>query len=121
MERSGAADDPQREQEHREKGEEHVEGDGLAESDAVWKDAAESAEEIFEYWLHRGCRRDYTVSDGQSCEISRTGSLGRGFQPKLGVVRDAADTDVACRFWWRRVNFADDWRELRDLRRAGGI
>ena len=64
VERGGAADDAQREEEHREKGEEHVESDGLAESDAVWKDAAEATKEIFQYSVHRGRRRDYTGSGG---------------------------------------------------------
>ena len=63
VERSGAANDAEGEQQHGEKREKHVEGDGLAEGDAVWKDAAESAEEIFEYSIHRGRPRDYTVSD----------------------------------------------------------
>ena len=76
VERGGAADDSQREKEHGEKGEEHVEGDGLAERDAVWKDAAKAAKESFEYSLHRGCRRDYTVSDYQSCELSGADSFG---------------------------------------------
>jgi hypothetical protein len=52
VERGGAADDAEGEEKHGKKGEEHVEGDGLAESDAVWKDAAQAAEEIFEYSLH---------------------------------------------------------------------
>ncbi len=52
VEGGGAADDAEGEEQHGEKREEHVEGDGLAESDAVWKDAAEAAEESFEYSLH---------------------------------------------------------------------
>jgi hypothetical protein len=44
VERGGAADDAEGEKQHGEKGEEHVKGDGLAEGDAVWKDAAEAAE-----------------------------------------------------------------------------
>lgn len=52
VERGGAADDSQRQKQHGKKGEEHVEGDGLAERDAVWKDAAQAAKESFEYSLH---------------------------------------------------------------------
>jgi len=68
VERGGAADHAQGEEEHREKGEEHVESDGLAQGDAVWKDAAEATKEIFQYSVHRGRRRDYTGSERESCE-----------------------------------------------------
>ena len=40
VERGGAADDAEGEEQHRKKRQEHVEGDSLAEGDAVWKDAA---------------------------------------------------------------------------------
>jgi len=40
VERGGAADNTEGEKQHGKKREEHVEGDGLAESDAVWKDAS---------------------------------------------------------------------------------
>jgi hypothetical protein len=70
MKGGGAADDAEGEEKHGEKRQEHVEGDRLAESDAVWKDAAEATNESVEYSLHRGCRRDYTVSECQSYEIS---------------------------------------------------
>jgi hypothetical protein len=70
VEGGGAADDAEGEEEHGEKCEEHVECDGLAESDAAWKDATKAAEESFEYALHRSYPRDYTGSHYQSCELS---------------------------------------------------
>jgi hypothetical protein len=40
---------------------------------------------------------------------------------KLDGAGDGAEFVVACRFWRRRVNFADDLSYFGDLWRAGGI
>ena len=48
-----AAEDAQRQQEHREKSQEHIEGDGLAQIQAIRENAAQAAIEIFEERIHR--------------------------------------------------------------------